>query len=632
MTHAAAWIAVPLLFAAAADCLAQTPAAAAEPTVVTVNGEPLPVSAASASVTILSRETIENSHAGNVGELLRQVPFLFVTQSGGRGGLTTVTLRGGKPNFTLVMIDGIPVNDISDTLGGAFDFATLSTDNVDHVEIVRGPLSSVYGSEAVDGVINILSRKGEGKPSAGMLGFGGSFGAADGELDSSGRMGNFGYSAAGSYFRIGEQTGNDASHLLTGAFHSDFAISANQVLEATVRYQGSHADAFPPNGGGPEFSILRDPQHARTAQTVGGLTYRHRVSRFWTYSLSFDVFNRDQELNAPAIFDALPPTFHSVPSEQTATAFRRYRFGIANSFSILPHLSAQLNAGERREEGSSRGVLAGTIPDLFSLTRSTLGASGELAYRSERLTASFGLRYDKTAGFGGVWSPRAGLGYRFANRLRVRGSWGKGFKLPSFFALADQTVGNKQLRPEFSNSFDVGVSGESARGHTSWEATYFQNRYTDLVDFSATTFRLINRSKAVTKGVEVAGALAITQRVTLDAHLSYLTWELNPSGEPLRDIPHWRGGLQATWRASSRWTWRAEALFVSSRFDFQVPVPAQQIAGGYTSVNISGGYEVRRSLTAFVRVENLLDHHYQEFIGFPSPGAIAYLGFRYRIE
>jgi outer membrane cobalamin receptor len=597
-----------------------------------VNGELLPVSATSASVTILSRESIENSHAGDVGALLRQVPFLFVTESGGRGGLTTVTLRGGKPNFTLVMIDGIPVNDISDTLGGSFDFATLSTDNVDHVEIVRGPLSSVYGSEAVDGVINILSRKGEGTPSAEILGFGGNFGAAQGQLASRGRMGSFAYSTSASYFRIGEQTGNDAFHLLTGGFHSEFAIGPKRILETAFRYQGSHADAFPPNGGGPEFSILRDPQHARTAQAIGSLTFRHQAFRFWTYALSLDVFNRDQNLDAPPILDAVKPTFHSVPSQRAATNFRRYRFGIANSFAIRPRLSAHLNLGERREEGSSQGLLAGTIPDRFALTRSTLGTSAELAYRSGRLTASFGLRYDKTAGFDGVRSPRAGVSYRLAKGLQLRSSWGKGFKLPSFFALGDQTVGNKQLRPEFSNSFDLGISGAAVRGRAGWEATYFQNRYKDLVDFSAATFRLINRSKAVTKGVEVAGTLAATGRLMLSAHFSYLTWELQPSGEPLRDVPHSRGGLQATWNASSRWTWRAETLLVSSRFNFQVPVPGQLMAGGYTSVNLATSYDLRRSVTAFARIENFLNHRYHEFIGFPSAGTVAYVGLSFRIQ
>jgi outer membrane receptor protein involved in Fe transport len=302
------------LLALGAACFAQTPPAVEPiPTVVTVTGEALPLSTTSASVTVVSRETIANSHAENVGDILRQVPFLFLTQSGGRGGLTTVTLRGGKPNFTLVMIDGIPVNDISDTLGGSFDFATLSTGNVDRIEIVRGPLSSVYGSEAVDGVINIISRTGEGKPSLDVGGFGGNFGAGEGHVDSSGQIGKLSYSSSGSYFRIGEQTGNDPFHQVTFGFHSQAPLGAKKTLETTFRYQGTHADGFPPNGGGPEFSILRDPQHARTAQIVGGLVFRQEATRWWTYTLNFDVFNRDRF--------SMPPSRRSIrfPRNKPAT-------------------------------------------------------------------------------------------------------------------------------------------------------------------------------------------------------------------------------------------------------------------------------------------------------------------------
>lgn len=619
-----------LLFDLAAR--AQSPVPQGEPTVVTVTGELLPLSATSASVTILSRETIDNSHAENVGALLRQVPFLFLTQSGGRGGLTTVTLRGGKPNFTLVMIDGIPVNDISDTLGGSFDFATLSTDNVDHVEIVRGPLSAVYGSEAVDGVINVISRTGQGKPSLEIGGFGGNFGAGEGHAGSSGVIGKLAYSTSGSYYRIGEQTGNDAFHLVTGAFHSQVALRANMALDTTVRYQGTHADAFPPNGGGPEFSILRTPQHTRTAQIISGIAFRHQALRWWTYSLSLDIFNRDQDLSAPPILDAIKPSFRSVPAQLSSNSFRRYRYGISNIFSISSRVTAHFNIAERREEGTSDGLLAGTIPDRFTLARSTFGPSAELAYRSDQLTASIGLRYDKTPGFDGVWSPRAGVSYRLPHGPRLRASWGKGFKLPSFFALGDQTVGNKQLRPEFSNSFDVGVSGETARRRASWEATLFRDRYRDLVDFSSQLFRLVNRSEATTKGVELAGTLAAAENLSFGAHLAYLTWKLNPSTEPLRDVPHWRSGIDATWKASSRWTWRAEGVWVSQRFNFQVPVSNQQIAGGYTTINVATGYDLGHSVSAFARVENLLDHHYHEFIGFPAAGATAYAGLNFRVQ
>jgi vitamin B12 transporter len=614
------------------ECAAQTELPRADATVITVTGEAMPVSAAPASVMVLSREIIEQSHAENVGDILRQVPFLFVTRSGGEGALTTVTIRGGKPNFTLVMLDSIPLNDISDTLGGSFDFATLSTDNVDHIEIVRGPLSSLYGSEAVSGVINIISRAGSGTPALELAVSGGNFGAGEARIGSSGSVGRLSYSLSGSYYRIGEQIGNDSFRLGTVAQHTAWTLGKNKVLQSVLRYQNSDASGFPPNGGGPEYSILRDPQRVQATQIVGGLVFRHQATRRWLYGLSFDVFNRDQDLASPAILDMVPPTLKSVPSSVARTNFRRYRLGFSNVFTLTSRLTAQLNAGERREEGSSDGLIAAIIPDRFTLIRSTLGITGEVVYHSDQLTATLGLRSDKSPGFENVWSPRAGITYRLGQRgPRIRGSWGLGFKLPSFFALADQTVGNELLKPEYANSFDIGLTGEAWRRRLTLELTYFRNHYRDLVDFSAQLFQLVNRSEATTQGVEFASTLALNERLRLGAHLTYLTWDLKPSGEPLRDVPRWRSGLDGTWRITPKWTTRAESMWLGRRYNFQVPVPNQSSVGGYFTATFSSSYDLSHSITAFLRLDNLLDDRFHEFIGFPSPGITARAGLSFRI-
>ena len=131
-----------------------------EPTVVTVTAQATPLSETSASVTVLSRDYIESSRSETAADLLRAAPFLQIAQSGGSGGLTTITIRGSKPNFVMVLIDGIPVNDITTSLGGSFDFSSLPLDNIERIEIIRGPLSSIYGSDAIGGVINFISRRG----------------------------------------------------------------------------------------------------------------------------------------------------------------------------------------------------------------------------------------------------------------------------------------------------------------------------------------------------------------------------------------------------------------------------------------------------------------------------------------
>ena len=287
---------------------AQSPSLQPDPIVVTVSAEAIPLSASSASVTILTREFVEESRAESMADLLRQVPFLYMSQTGGRGGLTTVSLRGGETNFTLVMIDGVPVNDITNLLGGAVDFATISTDNIEQVEIVRGPMSSLYGSEGIGGVINIITRSGEDEPYLSVEGTLGNFGTSRAGFQSGGKLSWVDYSLSGSYFDIDEQIENDGFSVGTVSFKSTLPLGAGKALQFTTRYQDSRSRGFPENGGGPGFSILRDPKVADVEQLTLGLGYQQQVSPGWLYGLDFDLFSRQQDDMAPAILDGLPPS------------------------------------------------------------------------------------------------------------------------------------------------------------------------------------------------------------------------------------------------------------------------------------------------------------------------------------
>jgi len=615
-----------------AICWAQ-PVPQPEPTVVTVTGQATPVSATSASVVVLPRQAIEDGHAENVTDLLRQLPFLFLAQSGARGGLTTITLRGGKPNFTVVMFDGIPINDITNVLGGSYDFSTMSADSIEQVEIVRGPLSSVYGSDAVAGVINIIPRRGEGEPSFEVGGALGNFLTRDVSASVFGKIKNFDYSLTGSSLDIGEQVKKDPYALRTLGLSSHLTLGHDKILRFVGRYQNAEASGFPPGGGGPEFSILQNAQSVHTIEVVTGAGWQQQVNRAWLYGLQFDVFDRTQNSNIPALLDAAKPTFRSVPSQVTDTNFKRYRFAFSNTLQLGGHFTAEAGAGWRREQGFSTGVLAGTIPDNFSLTRDTADAGGVLIFSAHGLNATAALRADKTSDFHAVYSPRVGISYRVHERgPRFKASWGRGFKIPSFFAFADKVVGNPLLRPEFSRCFDLGVEESFLHGRLRAELTVFRNSYTDLVDFSAAIFRLVNRSQARTQGAELGLTVPVNSRLELNAHASYLEWRLQNTTEPLRDVPHWRSGGSVNWRIMPRWHSQASILAVGRRYNFQVPVPRQTVAGGYSSASLATSYDVSDRVTLFVRADNLFNQRYHEFIGFPNPGIYARVGVRYRFR
>jgi vitamin B12 transporter len=604
----------------------------AEPTVITVTGQATPISATSASVVVVTRQVIEDSHAENVVDVLRQIPFLFVAQSGARGGLTTITLRGGKPNFTVVLYDGIPINDITDVLGGSYDLSTMSTDGIEQIEIVRGPLSSMYGSDAIAGVINIIPRRGEGKPVFEVGGALGSFLTRDVNAAVSGKTGNLDYSFAGSYLDIGQQVKKDPYSLGTAGVNSHLTLGNDKLLSFVVRYQNAETAGFPPGGGGPEYSILQETQSVHTVELVTGIGFQQQVNPTWLYALSFDFFDRTQNSNIPPLLDAIPPTFNSIPAEITDTNFKRYRFNFTNTLRLGSNLSAELGAGWMREEGVSTGTLA-TIPDNFTLTRDTADVNGVVTYSVHGLTATAGMRVDKTTNFRAVYSPSVGISYRIASQgPRFKANWGRGFKTPSFYALADKVVGNPLLKPEFSRSYDLGVEDNFLHGKLRGELTVFRNSYTDLVDFSAVVFRLVNRSQARTEGAEFALTAPINSRLELRTYASYLQWRLMDTTEPLRDVPHWQSGGGITWKIRPRWHSQADILAAGRRYDFQVPVPLQQTVGGYSTASLSTSYEFSDAFTGSVRVDNLFNQQYHEYIGFPNPGVYVRVGVQYRFH
>ncbi len=610
---------------------AQSPSIQPDPIVVTVSAEAIPLSASSASVTILTREFVEESRAENMADLLRQVPFLYMSQTGGRGGLTTVSLRGGETNFTLVMIDGVPVNDITNLLGGAVDFATISTDNIEQVEIVRGPMSSLYGSEGIGGVINIITRSGGGEPYLSVEGTLGNFGSSRAGFQSGGKLSWVDYSLSGSYFDIDEQIENDGFSVGTVAFKSALPFGAGKVLQFTTRYQDSRSSGFPENGGGPGFSILRDPKVADVEQLTLGLGYQQQVSPGWLYGLDFDLFSRQQDDTAPAILDGLPPSPRAIPPLSSQTGFRRLRAGFTSQLNLTPELSLNFGVQGRNEDGSNDTLIAGVFPSVFDLERRTLAGNGEILYRAGRLTLSFGGRVDRAEGFETEFSPRAGAVFSLGERSRLRTSWGEGFKLPSFYALGEPNIGNPQLQPEKSRGFDLGLEHTLAESRLHLSGTVFYNSFRNLVDFSPQLFQLVNRSRATTRGVEFGATLPLKDKWQLGGHLQFLDWELQGTSEPLRDRPRWRGSSYLDWKIHPRARLRWETLWVGARFDFQLPVPEMDSVGGYSTSSMVFSYQLPHGLEAFGRVDNVFDSSYHEFVGFPHPGIYARAGLRFRV-
>ena len=220
--------------------------------------------------------------------------------------------------------------------------------------------------------------------------------------------------------------------------------------------------------------------------------------------------------------------------------------------------------------------------------------------------------------------PRAGLHYDLA-QTRFRASWGQGYQLPSFYALSNPLVGNPGLTPQFGRGYDVGVEQRFPRAHAAGSLTWFDNTYRSLIDFSPTLFRLINRSSEFSRGVELE-AHAAAHRVDFGGAVGYIDAGLRGTTDPLRDVPRWSENIYLHVPLRSAMQLSADTVWVGRRFDYQVPVPQRGTVPKYSVTNLKLTYKLREELDGYVRVENLFNRKYQEFVGFPSPGGYAIAG------
>jgi vitamin B12 transporter len=600
-------------------------------TVVTVTGQPLIVSLAPASVTVVSDEQVRNANALTSADIMRTVPFVNLEQNGSAGSLSTVTIRGGKPNLVLTLIDGIPVNDLSNLLGGAFDFSSLLTHDVERVEVVRGPLSSGYGSEAMSGVINVITKPThyESDVTAGVET--GSFGTAGVNLGVEGSQGRLGYKLSGAFLRVGEQVESDQFSASTFSSASDYTLGSDSTMSWSVRWIQFDRSGFPENGGGPELSVLRIPKTSNSGNFLAGFIFQHQFSKVWSAGIDVDVFTRGEHSYTPPILDSPNPSPLSQPSALATTRFTRPRLTLQNVFDFAAKWQGHFNVQGADEIGDNNTIVNNIYSSRFSTNRGVFNGSGDLVYSTSRMTGMAALGVNKTAGFQAQLAPRVGVSLPIWKNTIVKASWGQAYKVPSLYALENPSVGNPSLLPEKVTGMDAGVQHRFGYIFTV-SGTYYYNLFSNLIDFSSTAFRLVNRTRVRTEGVETEASLLVAHGIQLKAWGSSLNWKIESSSEPLRDEPDWQAGFSIDAKLPKQIRASATTLWVGRRYDFQLPAPAIDSVGGYSTTNLVVGYDGVRRMGLFARVDNLFNRRFHEYLGFPNPGISCQVGVMYHLR
>ncbi len=575
------------------------------------------------SLTLITAEDIEAQGARDVLQVLETVPGLNVARTGSFGGTGSVFVRGGESDFNLVLIDGVQVNQP----GGTFDFADLTTTNIERIEIVRGPSSVLYGADAMTSTIHIITRKGEGKPSGNLRLEGGTFntylvrGAIQGEAE------KLHYSLGGHYSQSdGLHELNNQYDKLELSANTSFDLTSSSSISGNVRYLDSELH-LPTDGTG----AVVDPNDFRTTQeSLYSASYENLLSNRYSTKVHYG-YHRKVSRNIQledSIADFSDDEFESIEN-------RNY-LDWQNNFQVDPR--NMITAGVSYEREAS---------ETADLARRSVGLYLQEQFSwADRFFLTVGGRYDNNDRFESFATGSVSMGYLIKDQFKLRTSLGNGFRAPNFIEIVGLPnfgiVGNEALQTEKNLATDFGLDYFSKNGGTGVSGTVFFNRFSDLIEFSFAVApgspNYINVEKARSQGVELEGFIAPTGELRLGAHYTLTDTKVTDAGtvpggnfvegEQLLRRPRHAGGVYAQFR-KTRYNLRIDFKYKGKRDD-RLFLPdfssSRVVLPGYWKVDVGVTIPVVQlsdspsDVALVFRGENIFNRRYSEPAGFESLG------------
>jgi len=622
-----------------------TPAAAPSPAesklktmVVTATRIEQPIAEVGTTVSVIDSEQIDSQKIEHVGTALEQVPGVQITQDGSPGTETDVSIRGSTAAQTLIMIDGVEANTGS---SGGFDISNLTTDNVDQIEVLRGAGGSLYGSQAIGGVVNILSQEGEGAPHFSLLSEGGNRATQRQVLTASGSEGQLDFSGALSYFSTqGFRPVNDNSDNLAGNARLDYHLSDDTIIRGFARYYRANVSL-------PDFSVSNFPPiadnptaHQRSEFMLFNGVIEHHFGEHLVATANAFFVRNEVRINEVPFTGFAGSEVDRIPDETRGGELNAV-YTWAKGIRTL----AGFDFKDRWARDYGSDVFPpSTVPStsVFNARRQEYAGylEQEASLFDGHLLATGGFRVDGNSQFGKEVSPSWSVAIPLTQiSTTLRGSYSEGFRAPAFDELYFPGFGNPKLKPEISSEYDGGFTtnfGELA----SITATYFSRRVHDLIVSVPCTFGPGcefgalpgNAGRVDVQGVEVAPSitplpgLSFGGSVTLidETHASVTT-----SARPIRVPKHSAQALlQYTrgdvFKAHDKLTTSLAYTFVGDRDDI---TSEGTIANhdAYSRFDLVAAYALGAPWQwvtdeeVFTRVSNLLDRHYEAAFGFPSP-------------
>ncbi|MGE0409210.1 MAG: TonB-dependent receptor plug domain-containing protein [Amphiplicatus sp.] len=593
-----------LIAASASSALAE------DEIVVSATRSPLPKSETGTAISVIGEADLSLRQYQFAADALADVAGLAIARNGAFGGQAALRIRGEASGRTLVLVDGVVVNDPS-APGGGFNFANLDVADIERIEVLRGPQSVLYGSEAIGGVVSITTKRGGGAPEAVFFGEGGSFTTFRGGAGVSGANDAVDYAlsayalTSNGISRADGGAEADGTNSLTASGYLGGNLADKLRVETNFRYQKARSefDGFPP----PNFT-LADTDEYEKSETF--LATGRAILSFGPVenivSVGYHSIDRQN-------YDAGAPTFGAEGGRLSADYLARIKASDFLSFV----------AGAETEETH---IDDGSVDD--DVTANSVFALAAVK-PIPRLALTIGGRRDDHETFGGKTSARAtgALSIDEAG-LVLRGTWGEGFAAPSLFQLnfvcCGGTAPNRNLQPEISAGWDAGFD-KALGDFGTLSVTYFRQETENLIDFDFSTGAYVNIDATLRKGVETELALAPHSDIDVAIAYAFIEAMNRLTGAPLLRQPRHALSVSGDWRALPRLTLGAALRYNGEEVDAGGAIDA------FTRVDFRASFAASERIELFGRVENAFNADYQDVLGYGEPGIAAFGGVRARL-
>ena len=559
-------------------------------------------------LTVITEEDIDRRQAVFAADILGDVPGLSLSRNGGFGGVSTVRIRGAAGDKTLVLIDGVVQNDASSPNGG-YDFAGLDLADIERVEILQGPQGSLWGSDAIGGVISLTSRELNGL----RLGLeGGAYstvrgtaaaGVADDRFAVNGSLS--GYRSDG-ISKAANGTEDDGFESWSASVGGRVSIGETLTLDGRVRYNAFDADIDGYNA----FFAFGDTADRSQSESWSGFA-RLRADNLAGLDHSLTVSGYDLQRDNISSFSS------SYEAERTAVRYTVGRGGTGDRLAFV--------AGLERDE-TEASVSTGDTADLGATS-----LFGVVRFKpAEPLTLTGAVRYDDPDDFDSETTARLSAAYQVGAGFTLQASWGQGYKVPTisqvvcdFCFPAGPSVG---LKPEKADGWDLGASWRSPDDAVFVQVTGYRLEVEDQISYGVG--RYVNIDRTTTTGVTAAfdaefGAFTVKAAYAYTDAINAIT------GARLLRVPEHSGSVSLGWssdRFDTQLTVRAEG----EQADSNPSTFSGETRDGFVTADLTGGWKLNGAITFTARIENLADEDYQESLGYGETGRAAYIGIRFR--